>query len=201
MNRYCHETLASPNPPLTPSRLFPCSKNRVADSAAGGRAGTRLPRRVRSHASLAVRSQPHFPSDLAFPRLVRWHVRRAGCPSTAITAQVPSAAGCYKKKIGLPSGPQAAWGGYRYAGRVTLWASPISPPPCLHRDGKTALHWAAIHGHLPVVRALINAGAPLDIQDNWSGWAFWCGRVGLLVRSRRAAAGAAVANRKFTPLH
>jgi hypothetical protein len=72
-----------------------------------GRAGTDFERR-----SLA---NP-FSILFGFPRLVRRHVRRAVCPSTAITAQVPSAAGC-----------QAVSGWYRYAGRVTLWATPTPP--------------------------------------------------------------------------
>jgi hypothetical protein len=42
----------------------------------------------------------------------------------------------------------------------------------LHRYGRTALHYA-FYGPLPAVRALINAGAPLHIQDN-DRWAF-CG--------------------------
>jgi ankyrin repeat protein len=31
----------------------------------------------------------------------------------------------------------------------------------------TALHWAARHGHLSSVHALINAGASLDIQTDY----------------------------------
>ena len=68
----------------------------------------------------------------------------------------------------------------------------------------TALHWAAVKGHLDTVRALIHAGASLNIQtDGMYGrrWAFCGGRRGRLVRSgsASAAAGAAVACRR-TPL-
>ncbi len=66
---------------------------------------------------------------------------------------------------------------------------PTPPQPCLHRDGRTALHWAVHHGHLPSVDALINAGASLHIQDK-KRWAFWGGRHGRLVRSRWASAAA-----------
>jgi cytohesin len=74
----------------------------------------------------------------------------------------------------------------------------------LHRNGWTALHFAARHGHLPAVRALIHAGAPLDIQDNYR-WAFCAaGRRGAeSVAGRRGPmppSGAAVA-RRWTPLH
>jgi hypothetical protein len=122
------------------------------------------------------------------------------------------AAGCSKTKKEYP-GPQAAWDGCRYAGRATLWATPTSPSPCLHRDGRTALHFAASSGHLATVRALINAGASLHIQtneymgftdyDSMSGrWAFCGGRRGRLVRSGWASAvAAAAAARRFTPLH
>ena len=50
----------------------------------------------------------------------------------------------------------------------------------------TALHWAVHHGHLDTVRALIHAGASLNIQDG-RRWALkiaavdatdWCGRRG-----------------------
>ena len=52
----------------------------------------------------AVRSQTPFPSDLAFARLLRRHVRRAVCPSAASTRQVlaPPAVPNPKKKTGHP---------------------------------------------------------------------------------------------------
>ena len=77
----------------------------------------------------------------------------------------------------------------------------------LHRKGKTALHYAAEHGHLPAVNALIHAGAPLDVQDydRFVRWAFCAaGRRGAeSVAGRRGPmppSGAAVA-RRWTPLH
>jgi hypothetical protein len=89
---------------------------------------------------------------------------------------------------------------------LTLWATTAPPPPfALHRwGGMTALHWAAFLGHLPAVRALVHAGAPLDIQTNDGRWAFCAvgsarGRIG--GGSARAAASAAFACRKYTPLH
>ncbi len=71
----------------------------------------------------------------------------------------------------------------------------------------TALHHAVDHGHLATVRALIHAGAALDIlaNDYDFRWAF-CGagrRGAESVRGRRGPvppAGAAVA-RSYTPLH
>ena len=35
-----------------------------------------------------------------------------------------------------------------------------------HRDGGTALHWAALHGNRRIVRILIGANADVDAQDN-----------------------------------
>ncbi len=76
-----------------------------------------------------------------------------------------------------------------------------SPAFALHRDGWTALHWAARHGHLPSVNALIHAGAPVNIQDNgYYRWALLCGgsargRIG----GGSARASAAVTRRR-TPL-
>jgi hypothetical protein len=59
-----------------------------------------------------------------------------------------------------------------YAGRgYPLVHTDPSPASALHRTGWTALHYAVYLRHLPAVRALINAGAPLDIQSN-NGWAF-----------------------------
>ena len=67
-----------------------------------------------------------------------------------------------------------------------------SPAFALHRYGYTALHWAAEHGHLPAVRALIRAGAPLDIQT-YGRWALlWrAGRRGAEIGGGSARASAA----------
>ncbi len=75
--------------------------------------------------------------------------------------------------------------GWARATRVgpTLWATPTPPPAFVfQREGWTALHYAACYGHLPAVRALIHAGAPLHIETNSEGflgglafWAVWCG--------------------------
>jgi hypothetical protein len=69
----------------------------------------------------AVGSQTRFPSDSAFPRLVRRHVRRAVCPSTASTPRVPQPpAGLKtKNKTVVPPGPQGGYGmgtGYAVSG-------------------------------------------------------------------------------------
>jgi hypothetical protein len=56
------------------------------------------------------------------------------------------------------------------------------PSLCMHRHGWTALHWSARHGHLPNVRALINACASLNIPNEYSRWPFWGGRHGRWVR-------------------
>ena len=37
-------------------------------------------------------------------------------------------------------------------------------------DGTTALYWAAYEGNLEIVQVLINAGASIDVQDNFCGW-------------------------------
>ena len=71
----------------------------------------------------------------------------------------------------------------------------------------TALHWAARHGHLPAVNALIHAGAPLDVQDNNRWPLVVAGRVGGAAegggrgRRRASAAANAAAARRSTPLH
>jgi len=50
--------------------------------------------------------------------------------------------------------------GTGYAGRgYPLGHTDPSPAFALLRDGMTALHWAARHGHQRSVRALIHAGA------------------------------------------
>jgi hypothetical protein len=98
---------------------------------------------------------------------------------------------------------RSIWDGHRYAKPSAFL--------CLRRDGETALHWAVIHGHLPAVLALIHAGASLNIKtsrewrndERYNTCAFWGGRRGRLLRLgwASAAADAAVARRKWTPLH
>ena len=96
--------------------------------------------------------------------------------------------------------------GYRGVG-VTLWATPTPPPPfALLREGMTALHWAAYRGHQRSVRALINAGASLDIQTTGNGLSGrWDSRLGGSARPKRCGRGGpvppSVARRKCTPLH
>ncbi len=65
----------------------------------------------------------------------------------------------------------------------------------------TALHYAAAHGHLPSVNALIHSGASLHIQTNGSYYrcAFWGGR-----RGRWCGRGSPVPPpfaRRYTALH
>ncbi len=126
---------------------------------------------MRSRASVSD-FQDLFPSPFArnprFPSIQRFHVgcaRRAVCPSISSTPQVPEPSVLKNKNNPVPSGPQAVWDG---AG--TLVGYPLGPPtppqPCVHRYGNTALHWAAEHGHLPSVDALIKAGAKLNIKNN-----------------------------------
>lgn len=37
------------------------------------------------------------------------------------------------------------------------------------QDGKTALHWAARHGHTAIVQVLLDAGADVNIKSKVSG--------------------------------
>ncbi len=81
----------------------------------------------------------------------------------------PPAALETKKNPGLPSGPQ---GGLRDAlcRAYPLGHTDPSPAFVFYREGWTALHYAACYGHLPAVRALINAGAPLHIETDSEGF-------------------------------
>ena len=66
---------------------------------------------------------------------------------------------------------------------------PTPHQPCLRRlDRMTARHWAAWHGHLLSVHALINAGASLDIHDN-EGYGWWDSRLGRPVGAAVDAVG------------
>ncbi len=52
------------------------------------------------------------------------------------------------------------------------------PAGTVDRGGLTALHWAGFHGDAATARALLTAGAPLDIRDDVHsgtplGWALW----------------------------
>jgi ankyrin repeat protein len=47
----------------------------------------------------------------------------------------------------------------------TLWVGHPPPEPCLHRDGMTVLHFAALNGNAALTAALINAGASVNIQN------------------------------------
>ena len=118
----------------------------------------------------AVGSQSRFPSDLALPRVGAAARAAGGMPEYGEYPQVPQPPAILKKKEnGVPPGPH---------GRVREWAPaalgrgyPLghadpSPAVAWHRYGRTALHWAVRHGHLPAVHALIRAGAPLDVQTN-----------------------------------
>jgi hypothetical protein len=126
----------------------------------------------------AVGSQTHFPSDLAFPRLVRRHVRRAVCPSTASIPGTPAAGWSKnKKENGVFPGPQGWVREYPATLGRGYPLGHTSPAFALHRWGSTALHYAARYGHLRAVRALISAGAPLHIESNdrYARWALLCG--------------------------
>ena len=71
--------------------------------------------------------------------------------------------------------------GTGYAGRgCPLGHTDPSPAFASHRYSKSALHVAAEHGHLPAVRALIHAGAPLDIQTSGRFFGIFGGRWALL---------------------
>ncbi len=86
---------------------------------------------------VAVGSQTPFPSGLAFPRLVRRHVRRA-VPEYSEYPRYPSPpAGLKsKKKTGLPPGPQ---GGLRMGTGYAVSGLPSGPhrplPRLLHCTG------------------------------------------------------------------
>jgi hypothetical protein len=75
---------------------------------------------------VAVGSQTRFPSDLAFARLVRRHVRRAVCPSTASTPRLPQPPAVLKtkKKTGYPLGRKA---GYGVGTGCAVWGVPSGP--------------------------------------------------------------------------
>jgi ankyrin repeat protein len=52
------------------------------------------------------------------------------------------------------------------------------PAGAVDRGGLTALHWAGFHGDAATARALLAAGAPLDVRDDVHsgtplGWALW----------------------------
>jgi ankyrin repeat protein len=47
----------------------------------------------------------------------------------------------------------------------SLWFHPPEPDPAVHSDGLTALHCAAIHGNLRIVRLLIESNAAVGAQD------------------------------------
>jgi ankyrin repeat protein len=52
------------------------------------------------------------------------------------------------------------------------------PAGVVDRGGLTALHWAGFHGDAATTRALVAAGAPLDVKDDVHGgtplgWALW----------------------------
>ncbi len=54
----------------------------------------------------------------------------------------------------------------------------IGWPATVDRGGLTALHWAGFHGDAATARALLAAGAPLDVRDDVHsgtplGWALW----------------------------
>ena len=115
------------------------------------------------------------------------------CPSGTL------AAGCSEneKENGCPLGRRL----YGMVPTVVGYplGHPTPPQPCVNREGRTALHWAVSHGHLPSVHALIDAGASLDIQNIYR-WA--------LGRSARPIAAVGVGQcrrclvaRRSTPLH
>jgi hypothetical protein len=181
---------ASPNLPLTPSRLFPWSNNGVACRICCMRA-------VRTSASEAgaFPCQPNQSSDFFAVPLARkplshpmWRFRGC-CGGTcggryARVRRVPPstlAAGRSKSKkepLGTPwaARPVTGWVPAALCRGYPLGHTDPSPAFALHREGWTALHFAAIHGHLPAVNALIHAGAPLEIQTNGLGWALLCNR-------------------------
>jgi hypothetical protein len=137
----------------------------------------------------AVGSQTRFPSDLAFARLVRRHVRRAVCPSTAST---PAAGGLKtKKNSGYPLGREAGYGMGTGCAVSGLPSGPHRPLPrlCI---AQAWLDGAALGGaprpsagrqcaH-PRRRTAGHPGARLQVGP-------LCGRVGAGPNRRRVGAG------------
>ncbi len=144
---------ASPNPLLTPLRLFPCSnkccmqkmllegeKTLDIQGDEPNMFGERdrcapMPACPISDFSRRRSLSNRFPRP--FWRFGGWCGGTGGgrCPSTARTSQVPPSRRPSKKekKQRATPGSQAVWDGHRYAGRVTLWAlwaTPTPPQPC-----------------------------------------------------------------------
>ena len=139
----------------------------------------------------AVGSQFRFPSDLALPRVGAAARAAGGMPEYGEYPQVPQPPAILKQKRKRGS-PWAARAGTGWAPAALGRGYPLghadpSPAVAWHRlNGWTALHHAARHGHLPAVHALINAGAPLDVQEI-TRWALLGGGAGR--RARPKAAG------------
>ncbi len=48
-----------------------------------------------------------------------------------------------------------------------MWGPPPHPGPAVHRNGWTALHYAADYGNRRMIRSLVDANADVDGQNRW----------------------------------
>jgi ankyrin repeat protein len=79
------------------------------------------------------------------------------------------------------------------------WGTPVgptpSPRPAVHSAGRTALYWAAYHGHRRIVRLLVASGADVNAPDCTGCAVSACGE------SAECAGRAPAAVCRYTPLH
>ena len=65
--------------------------------------------------------------------------------------------------------------GYRLGAGVPPWGPPPHFGPAVHRNGRTALHWAALHGNRRMIRSLVDADADVNAQDYFGCAVCACG--------------------------